>query len=112
GTSVPSNEVQVVVAGPAPPGPPSGLTATATGSTIYLQWIAPTTGGAPTSYLIEAGSASGRTDRSFSTGSAATSFTASGIGPGTYFIRVRAISAAGRSDPSNEVSLVVGPPLP
>src|SRR6185295_6817092 len=45
----------------------------------------------------------------FSTGSTATSFSAGGVGNGTYYIRVRASNAAGLSSPSNEARLVVGP---
>ena len=36
-----------------------------------------------------------------------TSFTASGVPPGTYYLRLRAINEAGRSLPSQEITLVV-----
>ena len=35
-------------------------------------------------------------------------FTIDGVPPGTYFLRVRAVSAAGVSEPSNEVMVVAG----
>jgi subtilisin family serine protease len=91
------------------PGAPSGLVATSSGSSVQLRWNAPTTGGAPTSYTIEAGSAPGLSNlANFATGNTATSFAASGIGAGTYYVRVRATNSAGASAASNEATLVVG----
>ncbi|MCX6553371.1 MAG: S8 family serine peptidase, partial [Acidobacteria bacterium] len=59
--------------------------------------------------MIEAGSAPGQADlANFSTGSTATSFAASGVGAGTYYVRVRATNAFGTSGPSNEATLSVG----
>jgi peptidyl-Asp metalloendopeptidase len=96
-------------AAPAPALPvPSGLTSTVTGSSVVLAWRAPADC-APTSYIIEAGSAPGAADLArLSTGSAATSFTAAGVAAGTYYVRVRAANGSAESDPSNEVAVVVG----
>jgi hypothetical protein len=95
---------------PGLPGPPIGLNASSSGSTVTLTWGAPVTGGTPTAYYIEAGSSPGTSNlAAFSTGSTATSFSAGGVGNGTYYIRVRASNAAGLSSPSNEARLVVGP---
>jgi hypothetical protein len=108
GTSGPSNEA-VMVVGPATPGAPSGLAWSSAGSTMSLAWTAPATGGPPATYTIEAGSGPGLSNlASFSTGNTATSYAASGIGNGTYFVRVRAANSGGTSGPSNEVPLVVG----
>jgi hypothetical protein len=94
---------------PLPPGPPSGLTAFSSGSSVTLAWRAPSGGGAPSAYTIEAGSTSGSANlASFSTGNAATGYTAEGVGAGPYFVRVKATNAAGTSAPSNEALLTVG----
>ncbi|HKB12490.1 MAG TPA: matrixin family metalloprotease, partial [Vicinamibacterales bacterium] len=91
------------------PGAPSGLTTAATGSSVSLAWRAPASGGAPSTYVIEAGSASGLANlANFSTGSASTSFSAGGVGAGSYYIRVKATNAAGTSGASNESLLIVG----
>jgi hypothetical protein len=109
GTSGPSNEVSIVVGrggGPCPtPAAPPGFTATASGNTLTLTWGAVANA---TSYLIEAGTASGATNIIvFDTGSAMTTLT--GNAPnGTYHLRVRARSACGTGAGSNEVVLIVG----
>jgi hypothetical protein len=95
--------------GLAAPNPPLGLTASASGSSVTLSWTAPDAGAAPTDYVIEAGSAPGLADlANFSTGDAVTVFTASGVGAGRYYVRLRSANAAGRSTPSGETLLIVG----
>jgi hypothetical protein len=92
------------------PGAPTGLTTSASGSTVFISWAAPTSGGAPTAYIIEAGSSSGASNLAVvNTGSTATTFSAGGVGAGSYFIRVKATNAAGTSPASNESLLAVGP---
>jgi hypothetical protein len=94
---------------PTAPGAPTGLTASSTGSTVFLNWAAATGGGAAAAYVIEAGSTPGAANlANFSTGSTATSFSAGGVGAGTYYVRVKATNAAGTSAASNEATLVVG----
>ena len=94
---------------PSAPGVPGDFTATSSGSTINLAWSAPTSGGTPTAYTIEAGSSSGLANlASFSTGSTATSYSAGGVANGSYYVRVKATNAAGSSPASNEALLTVG----
>lgn len=108
GQSGPSNEV-VVVVGPAPcagslPAPNSFAVAVA-GSTVLLTWNA--VAGA-SSYVIEAGSSPGGANLANSdTGNTATTFTASNVGPGNYYVRVRAKNGCGVSEPSNEALATV-----
>lgn len=93
----------------APPAPPTALVATSSGTSVTLTWTAPTGGTALSTYIVEAGSSPGATDlASFSTGTTATTFSATGIRAGTYYVRVRAANAAGSSPPSAEAILVVG----
>ncbi len=63
--------------------------------------------------MIEAGSLAGLSNLTSSDlGSAAAALTATGVGAGTYYVRVRAKNACGISGPSNEVLLLVAAPNP
>ncbi len=110
GTSAASNESTLVV-GPAgctaAPAAPTGFTLTGNnGGTVSFVWTA--AAGNPTSYIIEAGSASGGVNLANSDlGSTATAFGTSGVGKGTYFVRIRAKNTCGTGAASNEVVLVV-----
>jgi subtilisin-like proprotein convertase family protein len=115
GTSAPSNEVVFTVGGGArpspsgPPAPPIGLVASSNGSNVTIAWSLSPTGGSPTFFVLEAGSAPGRSDlANFSTGSPAPSFAAGGVPAGVYYVRVRAGNNAGISAASNDVVLAVG----
>jgi len=111
GSTAPSNEIVVNVgAGCGGIGPPSNLAASVSGNGVTLTWLAPTGSCGVTSYLIEAGSASGLSNlAALSTGSSATSFSATAPN-GTYYVRVKAASSTQTSGPSNEVRVTVGPP--
>jgi hypothetical protein len=88
------------------PGSPGGLSGTVSTLTTSLSWTAPTSGGPPTSYVVEGGTTSGATNvLVFDTLSLGTTFVAPGIPNGTYFMRVRAKNAAGTSGPSNEITI-------
>jgi hypothetical protein len=114
GISGPSNEVIVVVAGGGgacngAPNAPTALVASSSGSSVTLQWNAPSGGCAPSFYIIEAGSAPGLSNlATVNTSNAATTFSANGVGSGTYYVRVRAGNARGAGGSSNEAVLVVG----
>ena len=85
------------------------MTTSSVGTSVLLTWAAPLSGGAPSAYLIEAGSAPGLSDLAkLSTPSSNTTFTADGIAAGTYYVRVRAAGPAGTSAASNEAVLLVG----
>jgi hypothetical protein len=121
GAGPPSNEVQLIVTsagGGSCPSAPLNLAVTSgNSSTVMLAWQAPTSG-APTSYVVQAGSAPGGANlANFDTGNTALSLTASGVGAGQYYVRVYAKAASCAAPTftgpsSNEVLLTVGPPPP
>ena len=106
GTGVPSN-VDSATTGATAPGAPTGLTATASGTTaINLSWSAPgsTGGSAITGYNIEVSpnGTSGWTDQVANTNSTATTYAHTGLAAGdTRYYRVSAINANGAGTASN-----------
>lgn len=103
---------------PAQPGSPPAaptLTATATDNTVFASWTPASTGGAPTSYTLFAGSAPGAVDLASIQIRGATTFTATAP-TGLYFLTVVARNAYGASVQSNEVPVQLGcvapPPAP
>jgi hypothetical protein len=112
GASAASQEVVIVVGTSgctSAPNPPTGLVAAVSGTTVTLTWSAPAAGCTPTGYVLQAGSSSGLSNlANFSTGSPATSFVAPGTPAGTYYLRVLAAHASGRSTASNEAVATVG----
>lgn len=90
----------------APPGAPLALTGTVSGNIVTLNWSPPTTGGVPTSYLLEASVAAGGPALT-TINVPGTSLTVPSVPNGTYYVRVRGVSADGTSSPSNEVTLAV-----
>jgi hypothetical protein len=93
---------------------PFGLVSTVAGSTVSLSWQRPAAGNV-TGYILEAGSAVGRSDIAFLIlSSTATSLSVGGVPNNVYFVRIRAIldNCCG-TEPSNEVTITVGtPPVP
>lgn len=106
--------VAAVVASPpvvAPPGSsPTALRASIAGRRVTLAWTAPTSQAAA-SYVVEGGVSRGQTLASLPTGSPATTFSFDAPS-GSYFVRVHAITASGRSAPSNEIRVDVDLPRP
>jgi predicted phage tail protein len=97
----------VVNGGLTPPDAPTSVLAFLSGGQMAITWLPATTGGAPASYVVEVGSASGQSNLA-SVGAAGRSFSYNPVPPGFYFLRVRAVNAGGTSQPSTEVMFVVG----
>jgi hypothetical protein len=79
----------------------------AQGSTVNVSWAMPTTGGQVSGFRLEAGSGPGLANLAvIQMGS--TSFVATGVPAGTYYLRVRGVGPGGIGPPSAEVTVVVG----
>lgn len=103
----------VMVEGGAPPEnpPPFGLrVASVAGNDVLLRWTAPLTG-TPTGYVVEGGVAPGEVLASLPTGSTTPAFRFTAPN-GAFYVRVHAVTASGRSLPSNEVRLFVNSARP
>ena len=113
GTGPESSAVTVAVpqTATAPPGAPSNLTATVSGTTANFTWTAPNSGGPLEGYVLVAGLTPG-----FAAPIAALplgtspSVSVPGVPPGTYYVRVLATNSLGTSGASNETTLSVAPP--
>ncbi len=84
------------------PNAPQGLGYSIGGSSVYMWWGAPGSGEAPTGYVIEVGTAPGRSDLGTIDVGRADRYTAA-VASGTRYVRVRAVNARGAGAPSNEV---------
>lgn len=99
-----SLEAAVRVGCGGPPLLPSGLTATvAPGGVVSLQWQGT---GEATGYLIEAGSGPGLSNLA-QIAVGPTAAVDGAVPPGTYYVRIRAVTSCGTTPPSNEVVVVV-----
>ncbi|MGE4225915.1 MAG: hypothetical protein AB7I23_21420 [Vicinamibacterales bacterium] len=101
------------------PPAPTTPTALVRGSQLTLDWGAPPLGARPTAYVIEGGTGPGLANlANFNTGSTATEFAIGGLGPGTYYVRMRAATGFGVSAATAEQAFDVGvagcsgPPVP
>lgn len=94
---------------PAPaPGVPAALVANVSFRTVTLSWSPATLGEQAASYIVEVGSVSGAANLLvYPTGNPGTTLIARNVANGTYYIRVRAVTALGVSVPSNEAVAVV-----
>lgn len=113
GTSVPSNEVIASVPGgtggcTTRPEMPTDFSATVAAGEVTLSWTPPSTGCAPTGYVIQAGSATGLSDLAILNVTNMSTLSVMAP-PGTYFVRVIATNAFGGSTPSAEIVVTVGP---
>ena len=109
GLSGPSNEIQIATGQAAPPLAPQSLLATVQGTSIALQWSENPSGPVIGAYYLLAGSAPGLADIGvLPLPASARTFTAVAP-PGTYYVRIAAVNAAGVGAPSNEATLVAQP---
>jgi hypothetical protein len=106
GRSFPSNAVVVNVPGTcAVPATPTNLTAQAVGSAVSIGWELGAVGtAAPSHFVFEAGFTSGAADVVLTTAARTLNATAP---PGTYHLRVRAVSPCGASANTADVTLTV-----
>jgi hypothetical protein len=106
GTSPDSNEVRFNVSRRLRT--PSGFTVTWSGTTATFSWAESSADTAavdtPTHYVLEAGTAPGESNVARLNVGNRTTFTTD-VTYGTYYVRVRAVSAEGDSDPSEELAV-------
>ena len=88
-----------------PPPPPSNLRATVTGNRVSLTWDAPTSD-TLIGYVLEGGVTPGQVLAALPTGGTATSFVFDAP-TGAFYVRMHALTAAGRSPASNEIRIFV-----
>lgn len=88
------------------PGAPQALAYTVSGSTVFLTWSAPVLDPTPTGYVLEAGSTPGASNLAV-TPVAGTTFVASGVPPGTYYVRVKAVNSVGNGPATPDLVVVV-----
>jgi hypothetical protein len=92
------------------PGAPRTLTATTSRNSVVFGWQPPLTSEPVLAYLLEAGHSPGATAITVPLGQVL-AFAATAI-DGVYFVRVRAITAAGSGPASNEVQIALGQAAP
>lgn len=89
-----------------PPLAPS-LQSMGTGRQVDLSWTLPGHSPAVTRYVLEIGAAPGQSNLGSIDLGAATSFTAGGVPPGTYYVRLRGVNYGGTGAASNELRIDV-----
>jgi hypothetical protein len=92
---------------PMPPGVPQSFAHSVAGSTVSFTWAAPATGGVPTAYILEAGSAPGLANLAVANVGNVLAVSFSGVPSGIYHVRLRAANALGQSPPTANRVIVV-----
>jgi len=106
GLGPPSNEVTLSVGTlTSVPAAPVNLQAFLSGQTVTLSWGPGMGGGVPLGVILEAGTVPGGANLGATPLPLSTQVSVPGVTPGTYFVRVYAANANGRSAPSNEVRI-------
>lgn len=96
-----------------PPAAPFGLRAFVDDDRVLIAWEPPATGPAHTGYILEAGPAPGTT--AVTAAVAMSPFQVSGVAPGRYFLRVRAVNSDGPGPATDDLEVDVpayGPSAP
>jgi len=106
--SQPSNEVQVAVAMPTPPGVPDSFAAVAVGNGVAVTWRRSYSGGTPTGMLLDVAGPVGGTIPLGDTGE----FRVLGVPDGVYTLQLRAVNGAGASAGTTPVTLSLPGPVP
>src|SRR5688572_23096389 len=101
-----SNPVEFSVGVTAVPDAPTELESIVADDVVKLRWGAPTTGPAPAGYDVEA-AAAGATNFTTITRVLLPQLAVTQVPAGAWDVRVRAVTAGGRSAPSNTVSVNV-----
>jgi hypothetical protein len=106
-----SNEAVFTIGNPAPLAP-TGFTASTSGGTLTLSWNVPTAGGAPTDYILQAGSTFGAANLvpGIRLGQTTTSWSypLATLPDGNYFLRLYAVNAQGVSLASSDAVFTKG----
>lgn len=106
GVSPPSNEVVITLDGTTSvPSAPTALAAAVAGRTVTFTWTPPTSGGTPASYVIEAGTTPGGIIAILPT--TAPGLVVPSAPTGTFYVRVRAVNAAGSSAPTPDLVVTI-----
>ena len=106
GWSPPGVDVQLVVDGTTGvPLAPRELAAAVSGSAVTLTWTPALAGALPSTYIVEAGLQPDALSAVAST--SATIIAAAGVPAGTYYVRVRAMTAAGAGAATSTIVVVV-----
>jgi len=96
----------------APAAPPDLLLPRINGNNVTLTWVAPSGGGPVESYALLAGTRPEATDLGILHTASTTPTITIPAAPGVYFVRVAGANGCGIGVPSNELAVVVGPPVP
>jgi len=106
GVSLPSNEIAIVLDGATSlPATPTGFAGNVNGRTVTFQWSPATTGGLPAGFELAAGVTPGGVIGVFPT--TATQLVVPNAPSGTFYVRVRAVNAAGASAPTADIVVTV-----
>lgn len=90
---------------------PSSMTSSVSGSRVTLAWRPPSSGSAPTEYLLDVGTRSGASNISRGVVVGNVLSVSGDLPRGRYYARVRARNAYGTSASSNQVSFRIGAQL-